>query len=119
MKKISSSIIFIILLFIVSSYAAADLVHYVDSNGKVHYVNPDYVKIPAQYMPQVKKQLEQIRKDKMKTDAMKIIQQKANDKAEKCPLECPPCENGKKKEIQIDILNEKTLATPRVIDLNK
>ena len=57
MKRIF--LIFLIYFLGMGAYVAhAKLVHYTDENGKIHYVNPDFVKIPDKYLPQVRSQLE-------------------------------------------------------------
>jgi hypothetical protein len=50
-----------------------EMVHYVDENGKVHYVNTDYQRVPPQYSNQVQSQL---RKDTPITDASPDEEQK-------------------------------------------
>jgi len=55
MKKFIYSFIILNLFFI--HIAQAKMVRYIDEEGDVHYVNPDFVKIPKRYLPQVKSQL--------------------------------------------------------------
>ncbi|MCR4336347.1 MAG: glutaredoxin [Candidatus Omnitrophica bacterium] len=56
MKIFLSSLILILLS---PTLGFAKLVHYTDKNGQIHYVNTDFSKVPAEYYPQVIKQLKE------------------------------------------------------------
>ena len=56
MRRIFLHLIVLSLLFAPVGQAA--IVHYFDEEGKIHYVNTDYFKVPARYRDQVKDQLE-------------------------------------------------------------
>ena len=47
-------VIYITLLtsFLLTSNSQAKMVRYLDENGKAHYVNTDYAKVPEQYLYQ-------------------------------------------------------------------
>lgn len=46
------------MLFIQTSVGYAVMVHYLDENGKIHYVNTAVAQVPERYMEQVRPQLE-------------------------------------------------------------
>lgn len=58
-------IAFSIIFVPITSEAA--FVNYTDTNGKVHYVNTDYSRVPEQYLNQVADQLKKIEAEKIKT----------------------------------------------------
>lgn len=55
MKKIAALCALVTVLG--TTPALAKMVSYVDENGKVHYVNTDYAKVPDRYLPQVQGQI--------------------------------------------------------------
>ncbi len=64
-------LLFLHVSFINSSEAA--FVNYTDINGKVHYINTDYSKIPDQYLNQVEEQLQKIEAAKTKSSQINIL----------------------------------------------
>jgi hypothetical protein len=57
MRKACLLMTFLILLLCVSRAGWTKMVHYIDENGKTHYVNTDFRTIPPQYLDQVRSQL--------------------------------------------------------------
>ena len=47
----------------------AEMVHYIDEQGKIHFVNIENTRVPDKYLPQVMEQLQQIDKDRQAVEA--------------------------------------------------
>ncbi|MDP2654132.1 MAG: glutaredoxin domain-containing protein [Candidatus Omnitrophota bacterium] len=62
--KTSASIATILILLLALA-AEAKIVHYFDDDGKIHYVNTDFSKVPDRYLPQVRPQLADEQPDKV------------------------------------------------------
>ena len=70
MKKVFLISSFSLLVFLnINSLAKAEMVYYVDEQGKTHYVNTETAKIPEKYLPQIKDQMQQISKDRLDMEA--------------------------------------------------
>lgn len=93
MKKI---IILLILTFCLTALAHAKIVHYTDADGKVHYVNTDFAKVPDEYYSQVRAQLE-VPKPVQTQDTKSLNSAKPADKKAKPVIfltssaNCPVC----------------------------
>ena len=87
--------VFVLLVFWCLESQAV-LVHYVDDDGKVHYVNPHLSKIPQKYLQQVRPQLEAL-KPKAVMTAVNAATNAENTPATEEPVSPPP------KEVEIFI----------------
>jgi len=58
MNKFINISIIVYLFIIIPHIGNAEIVRYVDEDGKMHVVNTDFVKVPDQYLPQVEGQLQ-------------------------------------------------------------
>ncbi len=59
------------------SYGQAAFVSYTDVNGKLHYINTEYNKVPDQYLNQVEEQLKKIENTKIKNTPEAAVEKSA------------------------------------------
>ncbi len=70
-------LILLVCFFLPASRLSAQMVYYVDEQGKVRYVNIETTKVPDKYLPQVREQLQQVSKEQQAIQAANEVKRQA------------------------------------------